>query len=162
MAAGAVFSITGNVSSMMLSGPRMVYAMGRRNMLPGWFGSVHPQFGTPANAIVFIGLVGLGLALSGTFIWLAAMSTVVRLMVYAACIVALPRLHQTAQTESEPFTLPGGYTIPVVALLLCCWLMTHASMQSWTLTGIFMALGTGFYLLTQRNARAGKPVQLND
>lgn len=162
MAAGAVFSISGNISAMMLSAPRMVYAMGRQTMLPRWFGSVHAQFGTPANAIIFIGVIGLGLALTDTFSRLAAMSTVVRLIVYAACIVSLPRLHRTVQTVDAPFRLPGGYTIPVIALALSCWLVAHASGQSWKLTGIFMLLGAIFYALTQRSRGAAETLRPGD
>jgi amino acid transporter len=128
----------------------MVYAMGHSRVLPRWFGSVHPRFGTPANAIIFMGAVGLMLALSGSFVWLAAMSTVVRLLVYVACIAALPRLHRSASNEDEVLELPGGYTIPVIAVLLSCWLVTHAPAQSWLITGIFMALGVVFYSVTRR------------
>jgi len=149
MAAGAVFSISGNVSSTMLSGPRMIYAMGHRKILPQWFGSVHSRYGTPANAIVFMSVVGLVLALSGSFVWLAAMSTVVRLLVYAACIIALPRLRNAAGDSEDIFELPGGYTIPLIALLLTFWLVTHASAQSWLITGIFMLLGAAFHALTR-------------
>jgi APA family basic amino acid/polyamine antiporter len=152
MAAGAVFSISGNLSSMMLSAPRMVYAMGRSGVLPSWFAALHPRFGTPANAILFMGLVSLGLALSGSFIWLAAMSTVVRLLVSASCILALPRLETLASSKEDLFKLPGGYAIPVVAFLLICWLVTHASAQSWLVTGVFMLLGSVFYTLTTRSA----------
>ncbi len=151
MAAGAVFSISGNVSSMMLSGPRIVYAMGHSRVLPQWFGRVHPRFGTPANAIAFLGALGLGLALSGSFIWLAAMSTVVRLLVYVACIAALPRMHRDAGDPTAIFKLPGGYTIPLIALLLSCWLVTHATADSWLVTGIFMVLGAVFYAMTKRS-----------
>jgi amino acid transporter len=145
-----VFSITGNVSSMMLSGPRMVYAMGRSEVLPAWFGRVHPLWATPANAIYFIGVLGLALALSGSFIWLAAMSTVVRLIVYAACILSLPRLESRADAGDAPFALPGGYAIPLAGLLTSCWLIAHAAARSWLVTGVFMAVGTVFYVLTRR------------
>jgi APA family basic amino acid/polyamine antiporter len=150
MAAGAVFSISGNVSAMMLSGPRMIYAMSRSNLLPGWLGLIHQRYGTPANAIIFIGVLGLGLSLSGSFIWLAAMSTVVRLIVYAACIVSLPRIESLADPESESFKLPGGYLIPVTALLISAWLVTHASVQSWVLTILFVGLGSIFYWFANR------------
>jgi amino acid transporter len=151
IAAGAVFSIMGNVTSMMLSTPRMVYAMGRSQMLPAWFKAVHARFGTPANSIIFVGALGLGLSLSGTFVWLAAMSTVVRLMVYIACIATLPRLRSALAEGAKPFALPGGYLIPLMAVLLCLWLMTFASGQSWLTTAIFSALGTVFYALTRRS-----------
>jgi len=150
MAAGAVFSITGNSASMMLSAPRMLYALSRERMLPRWFGRIHPHWGTPANATIFVGGLALLLALSGSFIWLAAMSTVVRLLVYVACILSLPRLHTALAAGARPFDLPGGYFIPLVALVLCCWLITYAGGQSWLTTGIFAAIGTVFYLATFR------------
>ena len=145
IAAGAVFSITGNNSSMMFSGPRMVYAMSRDKLLPAWFGRVHERWGTPANAVIFIGSVALFLALSGSFIWLAAMSTVVRLLVYAACIASLPRLHTALGEGARPFHLPGGAIIPLFAFMLCCVLITFASAQSWITTGVFALIGTALY-----------------
>jgi len=119
--------------------------MGHGHVLPNWFGQVHPRFGTPANAIVFVGLMGLVLALSGSFIWLAAMSTVVRLLVNAACIAALPRLNALAGDSQDQFVLRGGYVIPLIALLLTGWLVTQAPSDSWLVTGVFVALGMAFY-----------------
>jgi amino acid transporter len=148
---GAVFSIVGNVSSMMVSGPRMVYAMGRARVLPQWFGAVHAGFATPVNSIAFIGLLSIVLALSGGFVWLAAMSTVVRLIVYAACILSLPKLNSVLQAGQKTFELPGGYIIPVLALLISLWLITQASGDSWLFTGLFMAFGSVLYFLTNRS-----------
>jgi len=147
---GAVFSIIGNISSMMVSGPRMVYAMGRVSVLPKWFGVIHPGFGTPANSIAFAGLLSIVLALSGGFVWLAAMSTVVRLIVYAACILSLPRLHTALRTDQKPFDLPGGYLIPFIGLVVSLWLITQASGESWMVTGVFMLFGTVLYYLAGR------------
>jgi amino acid transporter len=145
LALGAVFSIAGNLSSMMLSGPRMLYAMAMDRSLPPWFGVINHRFHTPANAIVFMGLVGLVLSLSGSFVWLAAMSTVVRLLVYVACILCLPKLERGIEPTEDQFKLAGGYAIPALALVLSGWLMTHASVQSWVTTVVFAALGMLLY-----------------
>jgi len=150
---GAVFSIIGNVSSMMVSGPRMIYAMGRGHLLPAWFGTVHEGFGTPANAIAFAGMLSIALALSGGFVWLAAMSTVVRLIVYAACILSLPKLSTALLPGQQPFALPGGFLIPFLGLAISLWLIAQASSDSWLFTGVFMALGTVLYFLAGRKAR---------
>jgi len=152
MAAGAVFSITGNCSSMMFSSPRMVYAMSRQRLLPRWFGVIHKTYETPVNSTLFLGALALFLALSGSFIWLAAMSTAVRLLVYAGCIVSLPRLHTALAPGGKPFHLPGGYLVPVLALGLCLWLTTHASAQSWLTTGVFAAFGTVLYFIAFRRS----------
>jgi len=147
---GAVFSICGNLSGMFITGPRMLYAMGRDGGLPAWFANVNPRFHTPANSIVFMGAVGLALALSGSFVWLAAMSTAVRLIVYMSVILALPSLKKNIGEKADQFRLRGGMTIPVIALLLCLWLTTHASLKSWLTMLAFAAVGTLLYLLNRR------------
>jgi len=72
-------------------------------------------------------------------------------MVYIACIAALPRLHSALAEGAKPFALPGGYLIPLLAVLLCLWLITFAGSQSWLTTAIFSVLGTVFYALTRRS-----------
>jgi amino acid transporter len=152
LALGAVLSITGNLSAMILTVPRMFYAMARDRTLPAWFGAIHPRYHTPANSVVFLGFLALALALSGTFAWLAAMSTVARLLVYVGCILSLPRLQKTIGPLEGQFRLPGGLLIPAVALVLSLWLTTQASMGSWLVTGAFAALGSVLYALS----RSGK------
>jgi len=148
---GAVLSISGNLTSSMLSAPRMLYVMGHDGSLPAWFGRVHARFRTPANAILSYGIFSIALALSGGFVWLAVMSTVVRLLVYILCILTLPVLPRKIEEDERQFSLPGGMAIPVLGLLLSLWLLTHASLDSWLATGGFMLLGSVFYLFTRRS-----------
>jgi APA family basic amino acid/polyamine antiporter len=151
---GAVFSISGNLTSSILSAPRMVYAMAHTGSMPAWFGAVHARFQTPANAIIFYGVFAALLALSGGFVWLAAMSTVVRLLVYVGCIATLPVLHRKIGEFDGQFRLPGGMAIPVLALLPSLWLASHASLKSWLVTGGFMVIGALLYAITRRAAPA--------
>jgi amino acid transporter len=147
---GAVFSISGNLTASMLSAPRMLYAMAHIGSMPAWFGAVHPRFHTPANAIAFYAVFSIALALSGGFVWLAAISTVVRLLVYVLSIATLPVLHRKVGEYEGQFRLPGGYFVPVLALLLSVWLMSHAPLESWLLTAAFMAAGAVVYAVTRR------------
>jgi len=149
---GAVFSISGNLTASMLSAPRMVYAMAHIGSMPAWFGAVHPRYQTPANAIVSYAVFSAVLALSGGFVWLAAMSTVVRLLVYVGCIATLPLLHRKLGERPGQFRLPGGMTIPLLALVPSLWLASHASLKSWLVTLAFMAAGAVLYALTGRKA----------
>lgn len=151
---GAVFSITGNLTSSMLSAPRMVYVMGHDGNLPRWFSIVHPKYRTPANAIMSYGLFAILLSLSGGFVFLAVMSTAVRLLVYVMCILTLPVLHKKLGEYEGQFSLPGGMVIPIAAFLLTLWLMTHAALQSWLATGAFMLLGGALYAITHRKGRS--------
>lgn len=147
---GAVLSIGGNLTAGMLSAPRMLYAMAHIGSMPAWFGAVHPRFHTPVNAIAFYALFSIVLALGGGFVWLAAMSTVVRLLVYVMCIATLPVLQRTIGEYEGQFRLPGGMLIPALAFLVSLWLMSHAPLKSWLVTAAFMAVGAVVYTFTRR------------
>jgi amino acid transporter len=148
---GAIFSIGGNCSASMLSAPRMTYALARLGALPAWFGRVHAKTRTPLNSILFYAVVGLLLALSGSFIWLAVVSTLARLLSYILGVAALPVLERHVEQTERHFRLPGGYLIPVLALLLCLWLVTFASKTAWLTTAGFFVLGSVLYMASSKN-----------
>jgi len=150
---GAVFSIGGNCSASMLSAPRMTYALAKMGSLPAWFGQVHPRTRTPLNSILFYAAIGLVLALSGSFVWLAVVSTLARLLSYILGVAALPVLEKRIENTPDQFRLRGGLLIPAVALLLCLWLITFASMAAWLTTALFFALGSVLYLVSNRNRK---------
>ncbi len=142
---GAIFSIAGNLTSSVLSASRMPFALARDGSLPAWLALVHPRRHTPYASILLYGGLGLVLALSGTFIYLAIVSTLVRLLTYMVSIAALPILARTTEDHENRFRLPGGLAIPVVAFLLCLWLVSHATVEAWLWTFMFFAAGSGLY-----------------
>ena len=151
---GAVFSIGGNFSSTMLSAPRMTYALARDGTMPDWLAAIHPRYRTPHTSIWFYGFLCLVMALSGSFIWLAIMSTLVRLLTYMICIAALPKMTRSIDPFEGQFSLPGGMLIPLLAFCLCMWLVTRASADAWlTLLGFVMA-GSLIYWYSTKSRRA--------
>lgn len=143
----AVFSVGGNLSSIMLAVPRLPFALAEKRMLPKWFEYVHEKYSTPSNSILLLGGLGLLFALSGTFEKLAAASSLTRLITYALCICALPAIRRqaTEDDKKEAYRLRGGYTIPLIALALSVWLAAQSSMRSWIETGVLLLIGLGLY-----------------
>lgn len=154
----AVFSIGGNLSTIMLAVPRLTFALGEQRLLPGWFSRVHDKFSTPGNSILFLGGLALAFALSGTFESLLAASVLTRLISYILCIAALPSITKNADEESRAnaYKLFGGYAIPVFALLLCLWITAQASVDAWVLTGQMLAVGLLLYWVARQ--RRGRPI----
>ncbi|MEJ2206981.1 MAG: amino acid permease, partial [Gemmatimonadota bacterium] len=142
---GVVASVAGNLAANMLSTPRLTYTLARDGGLPAWFGAVHPRFHTPANSVVFLGVTVFVLAVVGEFAWLAGMSAVVRLLIYLACIGALPRLRRQRTDAPGRFRLPGGYVIPLAAVGVCVWLLLHLTLRGALVTAAFLALGGVLY-----------------
>ncbi len=152
----AFFSIGGNLSSIMLAVPRLTFALAQDRLLPKWFGQIHEKYSTPGNSIIFLGGLGLIFALTGSFAYLAAASSLMRLIAYVLCISALPAIRRkaTAAERADAYRLKGGYTIPAFALVLCIWMGAQSSLLSWQVTGGLVAAGLALYAVSaQRRAR---------
>jgi APA family basic amino acid/polyamine antiporter len=160
VAIGSVTSMTGNNMGQILNGSRTLFALAENGDLPKWFGKVHPVFQTPSNAILFTAVVALTLALTGSFVALAAVSAIARLVMYlAVCASTLVlRKHDreiAAQVGAHfsdmdgavapaRFTVPLGPVIPVVASVVALGILAGAS-QAQLVAGA-AALGGGAVL----------------
>ncbi|MEJ2004189.1 MAG: APC family permease [Cyclobacteriaceae bacterium] len=142
---GVVASVGGNLIAAMFSTPRLTYALAIDGHLPSWFGKVHSKFMTPANSIIFYGVLSFLLAIFGSFIWLAASTVLSRLFLYIISCAAVPRL-RNSMPSAETFRVPGGVMIPVLAVLACIWLMFQVSSDSILATAGYVGLGTLLYL----------------
>ncbi len=144
---GAAFSISGNLMASVVSAPRMTWALAQDGLLPGWLGKVHPRHQSPHTSLWFYGALSIALALTGSFVWLAIMSTLIRLLTYMISILALPALSRNAREPELAFRLPGGLLIPAIAFALCVWLMLQAPASAWLTLGAFFLAGTALYAL---------------
>jgi amino acid transporter len=144
LTAAAVFSLLGNVSGGMTGTTRTTYAMARDGLLPGWFGRVSPRFATPANSIAFMGALIALLALSGSFVWLAVVSTLARMIVYSISIASLAK---------------GDRPSPLIWLMMaagvgvCVWAALQSEWPSWRMLLILAAAGTVLYAAARASAR---------
>ncbi len=152
----AVFSVTGNLSAIMLAVPRLTFSLSDERLLPQWFGNVHARFATPGNSILFLGTLSLIFAISGTFAFLAAASSLTRMICYVLSIAALPTVRRQADAETlaQAYRLKGGYAIPALALLLCIWIALQSTAYSWLLTGGLLVLGLLLYTVARQRNRA--------
>jgi amino acid transporter len=148
----AVFSIGGNLSSSILAAPRIVFAMAEKRMLPGWFSHIHSKYATPDRSILLMGGMALILALTGSFVKLAIASSVVRLLGYIVCIAALPTIRRKADeaARQKAYRLKGGYTVPIIGLGICFWLLAQSSAESWIAVSILLTIGWVFYAIENR------------
>lgn len=147
--AAGLASVAGNLAGSLTSTPRVTFALANQGLLPPWFGSVSPRFQTPANSVIFMGLLGVALALTGSFVWLAVVSTLARLFVYAASIAALPGAERRAGKTggAGTFLLIGG------ALLICLWAALQSEWPAWRMLAILGLIGTLLYALARIRRR---------
>jgi amino acid transporter len=155
LTAGSAISMTGNNMGQVLTASRNLYALAEKGDLPAWFARVHPRFQTPANAILFCAALVLTLALTGSFVQLAAVSAVARLVIYLAVTTAtlvLRRRTPDRDMSAAQFTVPLGPVIPVLASVVALGILAGATQQQ-LLSGVAaLAAGAVLYSIATRRA----------
>jgi amino acid transporter len=148
----AVFSIGGNLACSMIAAPRLIFSLAENRLLPKWFGHVHARYATPDRCILIMCGMALVLALTGSFVKLAIASSVTRLLGYIICIASLPAIRRNAsdETRKNAYRLKGGYSIPIVGLLICVWLLMQSKAESWIAVSILIAIGMVFFWFETR------------
>jgi basic amino acid/polyamine antiporter, APA family len=147
LTAAAIFSLLGNINGGITSATRATYALGRDGLLPAWFGRVAERYRTPANSILFMGLLIALLAVTGSFVWLAVVSTLARLIVYSISIAALPKVERASL-----FT----YAMVAAGLAVCLWAALQSEWPSWRMLLILVAAGTVLYAAARASAARRK------
>jgi amino acid transporter len=148
----ALASLVGNLHANLLSTPRLTEAMAGQGLLPGWFGRIDPRHGTPANAILFLALAALLLALSGGFVLLAVLGTVARLLLFLMVYAAMPRLRALAGERPVP-SLPL-LLATLLASAICVWALAQNETKAWVLLAASLGVGGLLYLLARKGGRA--------
>jgi amino acid transporter len=148
----AVCSILGNVSGGVTGTTRTTYAMGRDGLLPKWFGRVSARYATPVNSIIFMGALIALLAVSGSFVVLAAASTLARLIVYSICIASLPK-------HERPTAIV--WVMMAAGLAVCIWAAVRNTNPNyppavlWSVLAALVFVGTLLYAAARFSARKG-------
>jgi amino acid transporter len=154
LTAGAAVSILGTNNSSVLSGPRYLFALARDGFGPRFLAGVHPRFRTPAAAILTQTCVALPLALSGTFVGLATLSVIARLVTYLGTTAAVPVLRRRDPT-GDGFRLPGGALIPACATAVGLGLLASASRADLIAGAGAAAIGGLVYALRRADGPTG-------
>ncbi len=151
MMVGMLASVGGNLAGALFSTPRITYALALDGQLPASFARVPERFGTPAVSIAVFGALAFLLAAAGSFVWLAGLSVLTRVLIYVGCIAALPALRRRPAPAAQVLRLPGGLVIPGIAMLTCLVLLSQVRLMGYVATGAMLAAGTVLYALARRN-----------
>jgi basic amino acid/polyamine antiporter, APA family len=154
MIIGAAISCFGLISGDILATSRLPYAAARDGLLPQFLAKVHPRLTTPYWAVIVYSGAGLLLAVSGGFRQLAILSSVAILLVYVGVILATIKLRRLKKENA--FVIPGGLTIPILALTATGWFLSHLSKPEIVAAVIFLLFFSGVYFFYQAIAPKSK------
>lgn len=157
LAVAVVTAVATGVNGFYMATSRLLFSMGRVQLLPAWFSRIHPTHGTPTNAIIFTAAVSLLAPWFGLQVisWIVDMSAVGTTFGFAyTCIAAyaVARTGLTPTTTWDRITAIGGAGLSVGFVLLLCVPGMPAFMAppSWAALSVWGALGLMFWLIRVR------------
>ena len=142
---GALAGLTTVILILMMGQSRVLFAMSRDRLLPGWLSSVHPRFGTPWRISLITGVV---VALIATFVPLETLADMVNIgTLFAFVLVSLGVivLRRTQPDLERAFRTPAVPLVPILAVLSCVFLMLNLGTLTWWRFVVWMALGLVVY-----------------
>jgi APA family basic amino acid/polyamine antiporter len=160
MLAGATISAFGFVTSDILSSPRLLFAFGRDGVLPAWFAHVHPRYRSPDVAIITYAVTAFTLSVSATFEALAVLANVAVLLMYLLCCAACWILiRRDVRADGAPFTFPGVRIVPALSIIVIIWILAHATIREFAVTGAVLAIGSALYFLRRFAGNRGSTIR---
>ncbi|WP_374723762.1 APC family permease [Calidifontibacillus erzurumensis] len=167
---GGVAGIVTSWNAFIIGGSRILYAMAVRNMVPQWFGYIHPKYKTPSNAIVFLGILAFVAPFLGrpALVWIVDAGGVGIVVGYMIVSLAFLKLRKTEPNLERPYKIKYWKTVGILAVALSILFVTFylpgmPSALVWPMEWII--LGTwclmGFLLFKFRTRESLQEVRAN-
>jgi amino acid transporter len=161
VAAMVMISTFGAINGLVLTQPRVFYAMAREGLLFAPLARVHPRFGTPHVAVASFAAVALVGVWSRTFEQLTEAFVLGAFPFLALAAAGVLVLRRRRPDLARPYRTPGYPVVPLVFVAGTLWVVVSAlvARPATTLAGIGLTLlGIPVYLLRRRaGRRRGRP-----
>jgi APA family basic amino acid/polyamine antiporter len=145
VSAGAVAGITSVLLVMLLSQPRIFFAMSRDQLLPPGVSKVHPKFRTPYITTMITGVVVAIVAGLTPIQILGEMTSIGTLFAFVVVSLAVIILRVKRPDARRPFRVPGGHIIPVLGVVSCAYLMIALTVMTWVRFLVWLDIGMVIY-----------------
>ena len=163
VALAILISVFSSTNSVILTAPRVFFAMANDNLFFKKLAEVHPRFGTPANAIVALGVWSAILACASKFADLASGAIFVGWIFYGLGAAAIFPLRRANKTKQIPYRVPGYPATPFLFVLAAAAIVANAiilafydpsSFQHILVAIALFLLGLPAYAFWRRHAKA--------
>ncbi|HAQ39959.1 MAG TPA: amino acid permease [Clostridiales bacterium] len=160
--AGIMVSVFGALNGFLMTGARVPYAMGEKNMLPfsNVLSRVHPKFNTPANSLIMQSLIAIVYILSGTFNTLTDLLVFVLWIFFTMGVCGVFILRKKFPQERGLYKVPLFPLTPIVGIVGGVYILLNTVMNSPanSLIGIGITLlGLPvYYYINAKNNKKGR------
>ena len=149
-------STFGALIAIMLSAPRIFFAMAGDRLFFRAMARVHPRYETPYVAIALAAALGVLFVLTRTFEQLADTFVLTIWPFYGLAVAGLYRLRRTRPELPRPYKVPGYPVVPAIFVAAVIYLVGNALVADPIWTGVTFAVvlaGVPVYYAAFRSTR---------
>ena len=158
-----LIGLTVVVMILILGQSRVGFAMSRDNLLPLWFSRVHPRYRTPHRITIITGIVAAILAFWLPLVTLGQLVNIGTLAAFVLVSIGVLILRRTRPDLPRAFKVPGYPVVPILAAIVCLFVMGFLTIGTWVRFFIWMAIGIVFYFAYSRShSRVGRQEQAGE
>jgi APA family basic amino acid/polyamine antiporter len=127
LVAGTILVSTfSSTNSIMLTAPRVFFAMANDNLFFKKLAAVHPRYGTPAAAVLILGVWSCLLALAGGFEKLTHGAILIGWIFYGFGAAAIFPIRSANRGKRVPYRVPGYPVTPLLFVLAALAIVGNA------------------------------------
>ena len=155
ISAAVVISTFGCVNGMILTGPRVYYAMAKDNLFFRKVSQVHPRFKTPGFSIFVQAVWSSLLVFSGTYEQLFTYVVFAALLFYLWAAASVFTLRRKFPHLERPYKVWGYPVVPALYILASVWILINTLVERpvESLAGMgIVAVGIPVYYYWKRKA----------
>jgi len=129
-----MLSTFGTLTGIMLTAPRIFFAMADDGLFFKQLTYVHPRYHTPVVAIVLAGILGVAFVLTRSFEQLADTFVVSIWPFYGLAVAGLYRVRRRVPEHARPYRMPGYPVLPAIFVAGVAYLVGSAIVSDpvWT------------------------------
>jgi APA family basic amino acid/polyamine antiporter len=157
ISAGIMVSVFGALNGFVMTGARIPYAMGEKNLLPysKALSSVHPKFNTPSKSLIFESLLAIVYIMSGSFNTLTDLLVFVLWIFFTMGVYGIFILRKKFPQEKGLYKVPLYPITPIVGIVGGAYILisTIISSPAYSFIGIGITLlGLPVYFYKKKKA----------
>lgn len=151
-----VCAVLSGIIGFYMATSRLLYSMAKEQVLPQWFGKLHPKYNTPSNALIFVLLISLMAPWFGRTVigWVVDMSSIGAAIGYgltsASAFVQMRKNGAVGKVMQLNAALGVVFSIFFAALLVVPNPWAYLGPQSRIALLIWCVLGSVFYFVSRK------------